>query len=325
MGLLDRLVSGVNRAAEPVQDALTPEDPTLKAADRRARAGEPAQGTIVGVRRVLDESVSMDVLAVAVDTPSGVQRFGIQVSGPALRSRIRLGLVVPVRVEKNKAALDIEALGAAWDLDPSSMVQRSKRGAPDDGVEDKALDARVQKRLKRWPRTTGTITGLERKQVLGMTSMNWDVHLTLADGTTALCPKDEVPFYAWWHTTPGWTVPVAVEPDGKGRAAVDWPAAAVAVAAPGGITDRVPPGSVAEAVLAPQPSAPVAGTGMAPPPPPPTDPGAPVELPFAFQQFLGAAADGAMSRQEVEAAIAEYEAGGLCTPAQAAAARQALG
>jgi hypothetical protein len=324
MGLLDRLISGVNRAAEPVQDALTFEDPTLKAADRRAREGEAAHGTIVGVRRVLDESTTTDVLAVAIDTPDGVQRFGIQVSGQILQARMRLGLVVPVRVEKGKAALDAEALSAAWGID-SSISQRSKRGAPDDGVEDKALDSRVQKRLKRWPRTTGTITGLARKQVLGMASMNWDVQLDVGDGTTALCPREAIPFYAWWNTVSGWEVPIAVEPDGgKGRAAIDWAAAAVAAAAPGGITDRVPPGSVAAEVLTPQAAAPVAGMGVAPPPPP-ADPGGPVELPFAFQQFLGAAADGAMSRQEVEAAIAEYEAGGLCTPAQAAAARQALG
>jgi hypothetical protein len=243
MGFLDRLIGGANRAAEPLQSAPVFVDHQARAGDRLAEGGTPTNGRIVGIRRDLDDGTDRQTFAVEVEG----RRHGIQATVSPL-GRLRLGLPVMVRVDGGKdAVFDWAAMAAAWGLDPGSPNQKSRRKAPADGIEDSALDSRVQRRLKKWHADTATVVSVERCTAFGMATENWDVHLRLADGRTAMSAKDHVPFYAHWYAVPGASVPVAVDPGGPGQAVVDWVAVALAGTGQGPVAfdDPPPPGSIA--------------------------------------------------------------------------------
>jgi hypothetical protein len=99
---------------------------------------------------------------------------------------------------------------------------------PADGIVDTALDARVQRHLKKWLPTPATIVSVQRCTMLGMPTLNWDVELRLPDGRSAMSTRDEVPSYAQWDAAPGAVVPAVIDPKDSGRASIDWPAFALA-------------------------------------------------------------------------------------------------
>lgn len=253
MGLLDRLIRGVNRAAEPVQRATTLTDGSLARAEAVAASGVAVNGAIVGIRRTSNDGQDEQILAVAVgrgtDEP---QRYAIEV-GRAAQARLRLGLPVAVRVDGRSAALDWAAMCEAWGIRPVEPLQRSKRRPPHDGIQDEALDWGVQRRLKKGTPGRATITSLERRHVLGMASESWTIQLRLPDGSTAATGADEVPRYAAWYAAPGAEVRCASDPADPTKVTIDWPAVALEGAATARFEDPPPTGSVAAALEADAP------------------------------------------------------------------------
>ena len=70
----------------------------------------------------------------------------------------RLGMSVVVRLDGDRGVLDRPAMAAAWGLGDGQLSQDSLRRPPDDGVVDTALDARVQRHLRKWMPTAPTIS-----------------------------------------------------------------------------------------------------------------------------------------------------------------------
>ena len=73
------------------------------------------------------------------------------------------------------------------------FASESMRKPPADGVVDTALDARVQRHLKKWLPTPATIVAVQRCTMMGMPTLNWDVELRLPGERTAVSTRDEVP------------------------------------------------------------------------------------------------------------------------------------
>ena len=267
MSLLDRVILVVNKLGAPywwLESAGS--DGRLKRAGKLARDGAQATGVIVGISRDSSDDLTTEVLAVQV---LGGPRAGCEPLVAPI-GRLRLGMPVLVRHDDEHAVLDWPAMCARWGLDPGSPAFRRRR-PPEDGVHDKALDGRVQKRLKRWTPARAEILGLERKVVLGMPTDNWRMAVAVAGGGEASC-DDHVPFYARWIAAPGVTVPVAVDPEDASRVVVDWPAAAVEwQARAGGLDDVPPPGSIAEHDEQRRTAEHAAMQAPPPPPPPPAD------------------------------------------------------
>jgi hypothetical protein len=324
MGFLDKLIRGVNAVAEPIQDADEFTDRSFGRAEAVAVGGAVSNGTIVGIRRRNDSGVDQYAYAIEVVTEAGAERVAVEV-GTRHRHRLRLGLPVVVRLDGKKAALDWVAMCQAWGLDPSDVTQRLHRKPPDDGVLDTALDARVQKRLERGTRTTGTITALRRVSVLGMAADNWDVDLQLADGTVATSPKDAIPAYARWYAAPGLEVPVAVDPKDPAKASIDWPAVAVAAAGSVRFDEAPPAGSAAAEVAAPA-AEPTTAVTMG---------GDNIDVIAAnrdvaivnatLRTWVDAVNDGHMKPKLFHQSVADWESAGMCTAEEAEAARRAVG
>ena len=244
MGLLDRLIGAVNGVygAADVIDAPVV-DRSFSRPEALLAEGRPATGRIVGIERRLSDGTETDVIAVAVD---GGPRAGMQpLVSPV--GRLRLGMPVLVRRDDQRAVLDWPAMCARWGIDPRSPSHRFE-DAPQDGVRDRALDARVRKRLERWAPARGTLLALDRRLVFGMPSQNWTVRVALAGGGEAVSGADVVPFYARWLAAPGAELPLVVDPGGPAVCTVDWAEAAVEHAGrAGGLDDPPTPGSVAAA------------------------------------------------------------------------------
>lgn len=248
MGLFDRAIDAVNRASVAVDGVLMPNDPRLARADKLIEQGERATARIVGVDRFLDDDVTAQTLALEVSTLSGTVRAGVRDTTIRGRERLRLGLQVPVRHDGERAALDWPLLWQTWDLEPGVTAVRVARSAPDDGVRDRALDARALKLLKRGTPARAVIVSVEPVRVMGMATENFDVRLRTDGSGELLIKRDEIPFYARWLAAPGAEVPIAVAADDPSRAAVDWARAAQEHAARcGAFQDQPPEGSAAAA------------------------------------------------------------------------------
>jgi hypothetical protein len=240
VGLLDKLIRGVNWAAEPVQDVQVFYDRKAVAGDRLAEGGTPTNAQIVGIKRDLNDG---DRYFIALEVAG--ERHGLQIRFTvAGMSRLRLGLGVMAKTDGKDVVLDWDAMTTLWGIDAGMTTQRRQRKAPRDGIEEKALDMRVEKRLKTWTPGTATITRLEPVFAMGMATENWDVHLQLPDGTASLSARDNIPFYARWYAAPGTSVPVATDPADPTKAVVDWRTVALA-GTPGDLADRPPEGSAA--------------------------------------------------------------------------------
>lgn len=322
MGLLDRFIRGANEVAAPVQSATVLVDRRISQAAALAAGGDVRGGVIVGIHRQLDgqDSDEVSYSIVVPDPGGGLERVTVEVASRHAH-RLRLGLPVPVRTDGKKGVLDWSALCARWGVDPGDVVQRTQRKDRPDGIVDRAVDMRTERRLAKRPRTTGTITGLRRVTILGMASSNWDIDLRLADGTSARSPKDSVPVYAKWIAAPGSVVPVAVDPAQPDKAAIDWVAASAA-ATPAELDDVPPPGSVAEAdsatASAAEPPSAVAGASIPPAAsrPPRSDP--------TIESWVAMVRSGHMKPKDFHQAVADWESAGMCTPEEAAAARRAI-
>jgi hypothetical protein len=329
MGFLDKIINGVNAAARPVQDLETEltRDRSLGKADDLAAQGATVYGTIVGIRRKLEESTERHFYAVDVPVDGATKRFGIEVMG-RVRSRLRLGLPVIVRTDGDHAVLDLAAMCAAWQIGGGDGSQRSARKVPDEGIKDTALDMRVERHLKNWTRTSGTITAIERKQVLGMLTQNWDVHVQLADGTTTISGKDAVPEYAMWFAAPGTQVSVAVDPKNPARAAIDWPELAVRWGTVPAVFEQTPPeGSAAADVEAPVEATTSMSFGGAAAAGPTPVAGAPFHTATTnatIQEWVEGVRAGYMKPKAFHSAINDWESAGMCTHEEAEAARQAI-
>jgi len=142
----------------------------------------------------------------------------------------------------------------------------------------------------------------------------------LSDGQPAVSSSDEVPSYAQWYAAPGVIVSAVVDPGDRSRASIDWPAFALARFDTVGFDDAPPPGSIAAGLegAAPEPS--VSAMSTAGVVAPPGAPGAPVTLDATLRSWVDACRSGAMRLQEVERAVADWRAAGMCNEFQAAAA-----
>lgn len=240
--------------------------------------GTPANAVITGIELSSDtESVRHEFAITAAGPDGAMVRWGIRVVSMSTH-RLRLGLPVVVRVEDGDGVLDWPAMTAAWGGGDPFFSQRPIRRPPADGVDDSSRDHRVQRRLAKWPRHQATIVGMDRRQMMGMATENWDIALSLGDGRVAISEADRVPVYAQWDAAPGAVVPIAIDPDDPRRAVVDWPAFAVARSATVAFDDVPAAGGIAAALAAPGGvntrvlgTIDAAGT-FAPPPPPPGAP-----------------------------------------------------
>lgn len=243
MGFLDRL----NRVAGEAVNPTLITDRAYRRGDRLTEEGEQITGRLVGIERKLDDGTDANLFAFEAVTTRGPLRAGARIRTERME-RLRLGMPVILRGdERGKVVLDWDAMCAGWGFGPGFAAQKTLRSAPEDGVEDRALDMGVKRRLKKGTPATATIRGLERRVVLGLATQNWNIALELDGGGEATARGDEVPFYASWLAAPGVRVPVALDAKDPGRATIDWPAAAVAAAGDAGAMNDAPPaGSVAE-------------------------------------------------------------------------------
>jgi hypothetical protein len=243
MGLVGRTLDFLNHV-----DLIDPifRDRRTNGGDRVLERGEQRSGRLVGIERKLDGGTDEQLMAFEA-TGLG-EPAGTRLTGPHLH-RLRLGMPLLLRVDDaGRAVLDWPALCAAWGLEPGLAGQRLLKKPPGPGLVDKALDIRVQSRLRKWTRTRATIASLQRRTVMGMLTDDYDVGLELEDGGRAAASQ-HVPFYACWLAAPGATVPVAVEPGRPDRACIDWPAAALEAADRAGMLQDAPPeGSVAATI-----------------------------------------------------------------------------
>ena len=329
VGLLDRVIDGINSVARPFQRLSTPSDPRLTRGARLEQRGSAATATIVGIRRDYRQDATHTTLALQVvgSPTSGPLRFGTEVTTSPHLHRLRLGLTVPVRIDGDRGVIDWSSLASTWGLSDGAPGQRPQRDAPTDGIDERSLTSHQRKLLTQGRRTTGTITGLERCSVLGLPTLNWDVQLRLEDGTATTVRGDEVPPYAWWIARPGAVLPVAVEPDDSSKVVVDWAQATVtASSVPLGLDDQPPEGSIGAAVTTATPAPATVGESA------PTDPVATIAVhrdaemvAGTLRDWVGEVAAGRMKPKAFRKHVAEWEAAGLCTPHEAAAARAAAG
>lgn len=243
MGFLDRL----NRVAGEVVNPTVITDRAFERGERLMARGEQITGRLVGIERKLDGGNDLELFAFDATTTHGPLRAGARVRADRME-RLRLGMAVLLRGDDDgKVVLDWDAMSSGWGFGHGEASQKTLRSAPDDGVKDRALDMRVQRRLTKGTPATATIRRLERKTVLGLATQNWDIALELPDGRQVAAHGDEVPFYAAWLAVPGADVPVALDGKNPDRATVDWPAAAnLAVGNAGGMNDAPPRGIVAD-------------------------------------------------------------------------------
>ena len=323
MGIFKRAAAAVNDRYDVATDLAIALDPANRRVGKLEARGTPANGVITGIRFSVNDTTTRKEFAVSVPRGDGTLRFGIRTQ-PTEAHRLRLGVPVVAKVDGDRGILDWEAMRAAWDLGDQSLFQESIRRGPDDGIVDTALDARVQRRLKRWTPVDATIVSLERRTVMGMATLGWDVHLRLPDGGTAVSKSDEVPSYAQWYAAPGALVRAVADPKDPGAASIDWPAVALAQVAEVGFDDDPPPGSIAAELEGARGEGAGAVMGAGPPPAPPAPtPDAPVALDMTMQSWVDTFRGGHMSQKDFDRALEDWAAAGMCTPAQVAAARAA--
>ena len=294
--------------------------PSIRRVRKLEERGTPANGVITGVHFSLSNETTRKEFAVSVLDASGSRRFGVRTQ-PTEAHRLRLGVPVVAKLDGDRGVLDWDAMARAWGLEGQFLSQESIRKPPADGVVDTALDARVQRHLKKWLPTEATIVSLQRCTTMGMPTLNWDVELRLADGRTAVSKRDEVPSYAQWDAAPGAVVPAVIDPKDPGRASIDWPAFALAQFDAVGFDDDPLPGSIAaevEGARGTRDAPSVMGANVAAPA---DDPAAPVALDATMRAWVDARKGGHMSQKDFGKALDDWRTAGMCTAAQVDAAR----
>lgn len=320
MGFFRRAASAANQA-DPTTAAVIALSPSIRHVERLLARGTPANGVITGIRFSLNNETVRQEYAISTQTASGWQRIGVRTQ-PVESHRLRLGMSVVVRFDGDRGVLDWPAMAAAWGLGDGQLSQDSLRRPPDDGVVDTALDARVQRHLRKWTPTASRIESLSRRSMFGVPTQNWDITLRCADGSIAVSKADEVPSYARWAAAPGVSVPAVVDPSDLSRASIDWPAFAIAGFDTAAFDDDPPEGSIAAEIESARLAGGVAAMSTTPTPTPSADGlGTPATLDRTLQGWVDAVRGGHMKRKEFDQALVDWQSAGMCTASQAAAAR----
>ncbi|MEP7020045.1 MAG: hypothetical protein ABI808_05305 [Pseudonocardiales bacterium] len=250
MGILDKLIGGLNRVDQAVDNTEFRifRDRRFEQADRLASEGVHNEGVLTGIMQRYNETTET-ALRVSWFAPE-LRHAGISIgTGVDRISGLRLGTTLALSVDGDRAALNWDTMARAWHV-TAAVTQRAWRNVPDEGVDDTAVDMRVLSRWKKWPRQRGTVESFERRQAFGQSTQNWDIDIRCTDGSTRTVHKDEVPFYVHWFIAPGADVPIVVDPKDPTRAQIDYPVLAEQRAPAGGRwQEPPPPGSMAEQVL----------------------------------------------------------------------------
>ena len=254
MGLFKKILGG----AEKVYDAKETlefqvfHDRRFDRAEKLAAAGDPNTAVVTGIKRRYNDTFTETDIRLEWFAPEP-QVGGIHY-GADIPLVIRLGSTLAVKTDGDSVVVDAAAMAGVPGA-PKDAGRRSRK-APDQGVDDKALDMSVLSRLGKWTPQEATVESLERVTVMGMPAENWHITVACADGTRALVKKDYVPPYVRWYVAPGAVVPVVVDPKDPTRAQVNWPLLAERAAVAGGTwQDDPPPGSLADVVLSADPRA----------------------------------------------------------------------
>lgn len=285
MSLLGRFLSKAN---EVIPEVLSPTivDHGYRDGQRVLEQGQSASGRLTGVARHPEQGGERYLIAVEVRGESAViGRAGVRLGRSSQCAALRLGMGLALRVDGKDVVLDFPAMAAGWGsrLDADSAAAQAPIGPPQDGINDRVLDARVVSALKRWTPARARIVAVRRRSLMGMATLNFDVDLELEGGARSADHAHEIPFYAAWLAAPGAVVPVVVDPDDPGRAVVDWPAAALEGAArPGAAASLPADGGAAAALLAPPERVPMADAGAPAPDAPPPEAGSlgPADVPL---------------------------------------------
>jgi hypothetical protein len=324
MGLFKKTLGALNRNYDVADELIVRLSPSIRRVNKLDQRGTPANGVITGIRFSLNDTTTRKEYAVAVQRGDEWQRIGVRTQ-PNEAHRLRLGVPVVVKVDGDRGILDWEAMRDAWGLGGQFLSQESMRSAPDDGIIDTALDMRVQSHLKKWTPTEATIVSLRRRTVMGMATLNWDIELDLPDGGRTLSKGDEVPSYAQWYAAPGAVVPAVVNPKDAGAASIDWPAFALAQFDQAGFDDDPPEGSIAAEVESGRDAGATQTTQAGGRRDAEVSSDGPVTLDATMQGWVDALRAGYMKRKDFDKALADWQAAGMCTPAQVDAARTEAG
>lgn len=254
MGLFNKLLGGAEKVYD-AKESLEYEvfhDRRFERAEKLAAAGDPNTAVVTGIKRRYNDTFTETDIRLEWYAPE--PRVGGIHYGADIPLVIRLGSTVAVKTDGDSVVVDAAAMAGVPGA-PKDAGRRSRK-APDQGVDDKALDMSVLSRLRKWTPQEATVESLERVTVMGMPAENWHITVACADGTRALAKKDYVPPYVRWYVAPGAVVPVVIDPKDPTRAQVNWPVLAEQRAAAGGTwQDDPPPGSLADVVLSADPRA----------------------------------------------------------------------
>lgn len=323
MGLFKKALSALNHTDYDVAEQLLVRfSPSIRRVDKLEQRGTPANGVLTGIKFSLNDSTTRKEYAIAVLQGDDWHRIGVR-TAPNEGHRLRLGVPVVVKLDGDRGILDWEAMRAAWGLEGQFLSQESLRSAPDDGIVDTAVDMTVKRHLVKWTPTPATIVSHTRRSVMGMLTLNWDVELRLPDGGTAVSKRDEVPSYAQWYAAPGAVVPAVVNPKDASQASIDWAAFAVAQFDEAGFDDDPPAGSIAAEVETTRGAAATQTMSVTAGPQSGVVSDGPPLLDSTMQSWVDAFRGGYMKRKVFDKTIADWQAAGMCTPAQADAARAA--
>lgn len=248
MGLLKKLLAGADKVddAKTTFEARAFRDRRFDRAEKLAATGDPNQAVVTGIKRRLNDSTTEVDIRLEWFGPE--PRVGAIRYGGDLPLAIRLGSTVAIKTDSDSAVVDPAAMRGVPGA-PSDAGRQARR-IPDQGVDDRALDARVLSRIEKWVPQDATVESVEQVRVMGMLAESWNIVVACADGTRATVSKDNVPPYVRWFVAPGALVPVVTDPTDGGRAQVDWPELAERTAVAGGTwQDRPPEGSIAASLL----------------------------------------------------------------------------
>jgi hypothetical protein len=306
---------GLFKRTAPAASTAVPAVPlSVRRAQKLEERGTPANGVITGMKFSLNDDTARDDYVVTVLATGG--RHAVRAT-TAVAHRLRLGLPVVMK-DEGGVVFDWDAMTAAWELPDRYLGQDSLRKVPDDGIDDGALDVRVQRHLRKWSPVTATVMSVTRSTMFGLQTVNFDVELELADGSHALSKRDNVPSYARWWAASGAVVPAVVDPDDTTKANVDWRAFALGKVDQVGFDDDPIEGSIAAVLEEPAPAAPAMAAASVE-----ADPFAPLALDVSMSSWVAARRGGQMTERDFEKALSDWRAAGMCTEAQIDAARGA--
>ena len=127
--------------------------------------------------------------------------MGVIHYGADIPLAIRLGSTIAVETDGDSVAVDPAAM-ASMPGTPRD-VGRGSRQAPDQGMDDKALDMRVLSRIGKWSPQDATVESFERVSALGVPAENWTIQVSCATAPAPPSEIDLVPAYVRWSRRPG--------------------------------------------------------------------------------------------------------------------------